>query len=52
MSAKKRPSVRTYLRYWFDRLISKGLPGLLVLSLVGAAVLLLIVTPALLAINA
>ena len=45
-------SVRSYLRYWYDRLVTKGLPGLLLITFVGAAILLLVVTPALLAIDA
>lgn len=45
MAAGSKPPVRRYLRYWFDRLISKGLPGLLILSFLGAVLLLLVATP-------
>ncbi len=50
--SSRRLPAGSYVRYWYDRAVTKGLPGLLFITFVGAATLLLVVTPALLAIDA
>lgn len=47
MSGGSKPSVKDRIRYWIDSIISRGVLGLLLLSVLGSALLLVLVVPVL-----